>query len=219
MSRYLATAVALLGLAALPTMAAAVHKPNHQPGSLELTIGAEPNPVVYGRATVVSGRLSGNNRAGRTVTLDGAQYPYTSFRSAIATTVTDANGNFSFRRRPRLHTIYRARAAGTQAQVTVKVRMRVSLYLSDRTPERGQLVRFSGRACPRNGRALVSIQKRRSDGSWRTVRRTRLRNARRCSVYSRRLRLYRDGSFRVVVNGNASRLRGFSRRRFADVHR
>ena len=103
--------------------------------------------------------------------------------------------------------------------VTVLVRQRVSLRLSDRTPRRGQLVRFSGRSCPTHDGAVVSIQKRRSTGGWRTVRRTRLRDASRCSVYSRRLRIYRDATFRTVVARDADHARGFSRRRSADAHR
>jgi hypothetical protein len=80
-------------------------------------------------------------------------------------------------------------------------------------------VRFSGRSCPQHDGALVSIQKRTSTGGWRTVRRTRLREASRCSVYSRRLRVFHDGTFRAVVAAEASRARGFSRTRTADAHR
>ena len=65
----------------------------------------------------------------------------------------------------------------------------------------------------------MSIQRRTSTGTFATVRRTRLRAASRCSVYSRRLRVFRDGTFRVVVAADASHARGFSRTRSLDAHR
>ncbi|MCA1702832.1 MAG: hypothetical protein LC808_05995, partial [Actinobacteria bacterium] len=205
-----------------PVVADAHHQPGHQGGggAQELSLGAAPNPIVLDRGTVLSGRLKGTNKVGRTVTLDGAPHPFTSFTNNIATTTTSASGDFSFTRRPRLHTRYRVRVGNLFSPgVTVLVRQRVSLFLSDRTPRRGQLVRFSGRSCPAHDGAVVSIQKRTSTGGWRTVRRTRLREASRCSVYSRRLRVYTDGTFRTVVASDADHARGFSRRRSADAHR
>jgi hypothetical protein len=206
----------------LPAAAQANHKSGHQGGSGNaetLSLGATPNPLVFGRSTVLSGRLTGNNKAGRTVHLDGAPYPYTSFVNDIATTTTGPNGGFSFARRPSLNTRYRVRVGALSSSTTVLVRQRVSLFLSDSTPRRGQLVRFSGRSCPTHDGAIVSIQKRTSTGSFRTVRRTRLRDASRCSVYSRRLRIFTDGVFRTVVARDADHARGFSRRRSVDAHR
>ncbi len=222
--RLIFTTVAAISVAiALPVVADADHKPDHQGGGgtqEQLSLGAAPNTIVLGGATVLSGRLKGPNKAGRIVTLQGAPHPFTSFTDNIATTTTSAGGDFSFTRRPRLHTRYRVRVGGVlSSTVTVLVRQRVSLRLSDRTPRRGQVVRFSGRSCPTHDGAVVSIQKRTSTGGWRTVRRTTLRDASRCSVYSRRLRIYRDGTFRSVVARDADHARGFSRRRFADAHR
>jgi len=226
------TAAAISVAIALPVVADAAHKPGHQGGSgypqpgpgggtqQQLSLGAAPNPIVFGRGTVLSGRLKGSNKGGRTVTLDGAPHPFTSFTNNIAATITSAGGDYAFIRRPRRHTRYRVRVGGVLSPtVTVLVRQRVSLRLSDRTPRRGQLVRFSGRSCPAHDGAVVSIQKRTSSGGWRTVRRTRLRDASRCSTYSRRLRIYRDATFRTVVARDADHARGFSRRRFADAHR
>ncbi len=223
MNRIFLIVGALTVAIVLPAAAQASHKPGHQggPGNAEtLSVGATPNPIVFGRSTVLSGRLTGNNKAGRTVRLDGAPYPYTSFVNNIATTTTSSNGGFSFARRPRLNTRYRVSVGAlVSSTVDVLVRQRVSLYLSDSTPRRGQLVRFSGRSCPTHDGAVVSIQKRTSTGSFRTVRRTRLRDASRCSVYSRRLRIFRDGVFRTVVARDGDHARGFSRRRSVDAHR
>lgn len=207
---------------ALPVVADAHHTPGHPGGgpAQELSLGAAPNPIVLDRGTVLSGRLKGPNNGGKTVTLQGAPHPFTTFIKNIATTSTSASGDFSFTRRPRLHTRYQV-SVGTllSPSVTVRVRQRVSLFLSDSTPRRGQLVRFSGRSCPTHDGAVVSIQKRTSTGGWRTVRRTNLREASRCSVYSRRLRIYADGTFRTVVASDADHFRGFSPRRSAEAHR
>ena len=222
MNRIFLIASALSVAIVLPGVAEATHKPGHQGGpgpQAQLSLGAKPNPVVFGRGTVLSGRLTGNNKAGRTVHLDGSPYPFTSVVPNIATTTTSASGDFSFTRKPRLHTRYRVHVGGLfSPTVTVLVRQRVSLFLSDSTPRRGQLVRFSGRSCPTHDGAVVSIQKRTSTGSFRTVRRTRLRDASRCSVYSRRLRIFRDGVFRTVIARDADHARGFSRRRSVDAH-
>jgi hypothetical protein len=216
-----ALALAVVTGLALPTGVSAHHKPSHQgAGGGQPGLSAAPNPVVFGSPTVLSGRITGGNNGGLTVTLQGAPHPFTTFNNAVATTTTSSSGRYSFTRRPRLHTRYRVRiGAALSPTVTVFVRQRVSLFLSDRTPRRGQIVRFSGRSCPTHDGAVVSIQKRTSTGSWRTVRRTRLRDASRCSVYSRRLRIFTDGVFRTVVARDADHARGFSRRRSADAHR
>ena len=213
--------IALTAALVLPLTAQATHKPGHQGGSgQQPSLGAAPNPIVLGGSTVLSGRLVGGNNGGRTVTLQGSPHPFSAFNTSVATATTNSAGRFSFTRRPRLHTRYRVSVDGLLSPtVTVLVRQRVSLYLSDRTPRRGQLVRFSGRSCPQHDGSVVSIQKRTSAGGWRTVRRTRLRDARRCSVYSRRLRIFNDGTFRTVVASDADHARGFSRRRSADAHR
>ncbi len=112
MNRIFLIASALSVAIVLPAAAQAHHNPGHQGGrgnQETLSLGAKPNPIVFGSGTVLSGRLTGNNKAGRTVRLDGAPYPYTSFVNNIATTTTSSNGNFSFARRPRLNTRYRVR--------------------------------------------------------------------------------------------------------------
>jgi hypothetical protein len=212
------TTVALAIVALAPTAADGAPKP--KPGGATLSLTAAPNPVVAGRRSVLSGRLTGPKNAGKTVTLGGSAYPFTANNNKIATTVTDAAGNYSFGRRPQLLTRYFVRVGKLSSPtVSVSVRHRVSLYLSDSTPKRGQLVRFSGRSCPEHDGVVVSIQRRLRTGAYRTVRRTRLRSASRCSVYHRRLRVYRDGVFRTVVAADADHLRGFSRRRAIDARR
>ena len=212
-------AAGILAAAAVPAAAGAAPG-NGNNSTPTLTLKATPNPVVAGRSVALSGQLKGPNHDAKTVTLGGAPSPFTPFDHNLATTVTNAAGNDAFTRRPQLNTLYRTRVGGVSSpNVTVLVRRRVSLRLSDYTPRRGQVVRFSGRACPTGDGLIVSIQRKTSTGSYRTVRRTRLQAATRCSVFRKRLRIFRDGRFRAVVAADASHLRGFSRSRVADAHR
>jgi hypothetical protein len=64
---------------------------------------------------------------------------------------------------------------------------------------------------------VVSIQRRSSDGRFRTVSRTTLKDATSCSTYSRRVRIRRDGTYRVTTD-DAARARGYSRARFLNAH-
>jgi len=234
--RLLPVVVAAVAVA-LPVIAQADHKPGHAkpgqpkppkpspPAQTDLTIAAQPNVTVFRGATVISGRLKGPNNAGKTVVLREDEFPYgTGIRNA-ATTTTDAKGDYTFTRRPARNTAYQAVANtgvtyGTTVSigVLVKVRIRMSLRVGDRTPRVGQIVRFRGRACPAHDGLLVRIQRKTRKGTFRTVRRTTLRAATRCSVYRRRFRVYRDGTYRVTSD-DRDHARGFSRPRFLNAHR
>jgi plastocyanin len=96
--------------------------------------------------------------------------------------------------------------------------MNVSLRLSDYTPRRGQRIRFYGSVRPQHDGRLVHVQRRTRTGRYRTVARTRLRDAGTSrSTYSVRLRLYRDGTFRALVRGDGDHATGKSRRRRVNV--
>lgn len=211
------------GAMSLPVVAQADHKPGHQGGGggggANLTITAAPNPTVFGSTTAISGRLTGPNNGGVTVTLRQDEFPYNSDVKDVATAQTDAKGDFTFRRRPVRNTLYRAVVGTTVSTgVLVNVRIRIGLRVSDSTPRVGQLVTFRGRACPRHDGLLVRIQRKTSTGAFATVRRTRLKAADTCSAYSRAFRVYRDGTFRAVTD-DADHAGGLSRTRFVNVHR
>jgi hypothetical protein len=209
--------VAVVGLAAPLVASGKPPKPPKAPGP-GLSLGATPNPVVYGSSTTLSGRLTGKGHAGKSVALQADPYPYDGHYSTVATTATASNGDLSFRQAPRLNTRYRARQGATQSGVvTVLVRFRTSLHLSDSTPGAGRRVRFSGRGCPKHDGGRVGVQRLTAAG-WRTVKRTRLRAATRCSVYRTRFRVHRGATYRTVVAGDASHARGISPRRRVDVH-
>ncbi len=216
----LAIPAAALLAASLPVVANATHRPGHQqgPGGADLTIAAKPTTIVFGGATVISGRLRGQNNAGRTVALRADDYPFNVGDRVVARTQTSQNGSYSFTQRPDRNTNYQVTVGALRtARVRVNVRFRISFRASDYTPRAGRFVRFSGKACPESNGAIVSIQRRTSSGRYRTVRRTRLRDATRCSTYSRRLRVYRDGTYRATVDDDA-RARGYSRARFLNAH-
>lgn len=226
MKRLLPAIVAVAVVAAMPVIAEADHKPGHTPGKpkpppggTDLTISAQPNPTVFQRATVISGKLKGSDHAGKTVTLREDEFPFGDAFKNVATTTTDAKGDYAFTRNPARNTSYRVES-GTKISpaVLVKVRIRMSLRVSDATPRVGQLVRFSGRGCPAHDGLPVRIQRKTAKGTFRTVRRTTLRGATRCSNYTRQFRIYRDGTYRVTTD-DADHARGFSASRFLNTPR
>lgn len=217
MKKYLLV-IGFLALAAGLPVAMAAPKPTKT-----VTIDrAKPNPVVFGRSVAFSGRLTGSGKAGKTIQLRADPFPYDGNFKNVATAVTNAAGKWTATDKPTVNTNYRARQGSTEsAIVTERVRIRVSLRLSDSTPAAGQRVRFRGRACPQHDGKTVRIQRRTASGKWRTKRRTTLRDipGSTCSKYSKRFRVFSDGTYRaVVVSGDADHANGISRRRHIDVH-
>ena len=212
---------------ALAAGAVAHHKPGHGPGqaAADVTISAT-SPVVWGRSTVITGAVKGA-AAGVLVDLQADPYPYSDSGFAKEATVpTDAKGAYRFTSMPKLNTRYRALARtsppATSAAATVLVRLRVKVAVSDSTPRSGSRVTFSGTACPQHDGNLVYIQRRTSTGRFRTIRRTTLTDAGdACSKYSRGIRAYSDGVYRVKVSsaGDGDHLTGVSRRVRLDAHR
>lgn len=211
--------LALLALAAtvltLPVLATAAPKP--PPAPHQLTIAVKPGSVVFGRTVTLTGKLTGDKAAGETIELEESPHPSTAFRNA-AQVKAAADGSYTFTRTPALATRYRVTAKTgpptTSAVVAVAVQIRVSFRVSDSTPRAGQLVRFSGRACPTHDGARATVQRRTPSGAWRTVRTAKLTDAPEpCSRYSGRMRVSRSGSYRVRVAGDADHRAGVSRRR------
>jgi hypothetical protein len=219
-----ATALASLALAGV---AMADHKPGHNPGqgSADVSIAAT-SPIVWGKSTAITGSVRGA-AAGVLVDLQSDPFPYSDSEWAKDLTVpTDAKGDYRFNPLPKLNTRYRVVAQTappvTSTAATVLVQIRVKFGVSDSTPRRGSLVTFSGTACPAHDGNLVYIQRQSSTGSFGTVARTRLADAgATCSKYSRRLRVYSDGVYRVKVSSAADgdHMTGVSRRISLDAHR
>ena len=217
MRRVAVLTTAAVALAALPIAAESAAKPN-----TGLSLKAQPNPVVFHRAVTLSGKLTGTGHADQTVVLQRDPFPYDSFVDA-GTAKTNAGGQYTFTRHPSVNTRYRAQAGGKLSPVvTEKVRIRVSLRLSDSTPTAGHRVRFFGRACPQHDGATVKLQRfSATRHRWVTKRKTVLRDipGSTCSKYSKRLRVFHDGTFRtVVVSNDHNHANGISRKRFINVH-
>ena len=219
-----ATALASLALAGVAT---ADHKPGHDPGqaSADVSILAT-SPIVWGKSTTITGSVKGAG-AGVLVDLQADPFPYSDSEWAKDVTVpTDAKGNYRVNPLPKLNTRYRVIAQTsppvTSSVATVLVQIRVKIGVSDSTPRRGSLVTFSGSACPAHDGNLVYIQRQSSTGSFGTVARTKLVDAGDvCSKYSRSVRVYSDGVYRVKVSsaGDGDHMTGVSRRISLDAHR
>ncbi|HEX8648481.1 MAG TPA: hypothetical protein VF715_16430 [Thermoleophilaceae bacterium] len=212
---------------AFATAAVADHKPGHNPGqgSADVTIAAT-SPIVWGKSSVVNGSVRGAG-AGVLVDLQADPFPYSDTEFVKEATVpTDAKGDYRFAPLTRLNTRYRVVAQTsppvTSTIATVLVRIRVKVSVSDSTPKRGSLVTFSGSACPQHDGNLVYLQRRTSTGGYGTVARTKLVDAGdTCSKYSRRLRVFSDGVYRVKVSsgGDGDHVAGVSRTVSLDAHR
>lgn len=219
----------MLALAFAPAAIAA--KPNEpkpptqpKPATTAITLDAKPAIVTATGATELSGRLSGTQSNSVVVRLEhDDSRPYGDSYKATGTTTTVAtNGTYRFAVKPLLNTQYRVVAQDsppvTSPAKLVLVRMRVGFNLSDATPARGSLVRFSGTVLPAHDGRTVSIQKRSPSGRFITVSRTTLRDAGTAkSAYSRRVRVFRDGVYRVKVAGDGDHINGFSRVRSINV--
>ena len=222
--RKLLIAALVVALAA-PAIALAEHRPGHEGGggsggggASTVTIDAT-TPIVWGRSTTISGRLRGANNNGRLIELQVDPFPYSDddWQTAASAT-TDGQGDYRFIARPRESVRYRVLARAATADVlsgpvTVVVRLRVSLRVGDTTPRAGARVRFRGGVCPEHDGATAFIQRRSASGRFRAVARTPLTDAGDvCSGYSRRVRVRRDGVYRVrVPSGDDNHAPGRSR--------
>ncbi len=219
----LALALGSAALAVTPMTAEAAKSPKPpKPGAGgKLTLAAAPNPVKYGSAVTLSGKLTGANNNGQAVTLQADPFRFDVFKNVPGAATTNATGDYQATQKPTVNTRYLAKqGSNTTAPVTVLVRPRVSLRLSDYTPKRGQRVSFSGRVCPKHDSSTLLIQRRFSTG-YRTVAKTRLRHVTgsTCSSYKRTLRIYRDGRFHTAIAAHADHASGVSASRVANAHR
>jgi len=221
------TATCALASLALASGASAYNKPGNNPGQGAAAASiAATGPIVWGKSTVITGSIKGAG-GGVLVDLQSDPFPFSDAGFAKETTVpTDAKGDYRFAPLPKLNTRYRVVAKTsppvTSAVATVLVQIRAKVSVSDSTPKRGSLVTFSGSACPAHDGNLVYVQKQTSTGSFGTVARTKLVDAGEvCSKYSRKVRVYSDGVYRVKVSsaGDGDHMTGVSRRVTLDAHR
>jgi hypothetical protein len=211
-------AVFLAGVAAVvASVVPGVDAAKPAPGAL--TISAAPAAVKAGGSVTLSGKLTGSNVSGKNVRVEQDPFPLGSFDNA-GTATTNASGDWSLVVKPTANTRYRAGSGKVDSPVLdVMVRPSVTLKLSDRTPARGQKVRFSGQVCPEHDTVAILLQ-RRSKSGWRTVASPVLADVpgATCSSFARRLRVRRDGAYRARFPGDADHAVAGSRVRRARVH-
>jgi len=208
-------ALLLSGVAAAPAQ-----KPPKPTGPQDVTLTAGANPITFSTPLTLSGDVKGA-KAGVVVTLQERAVPATAF-VVVATTSTDDKGGYTFSRRPRVNTTYRvvtgAQPPAQSADLLVRVRPLVGFRASDTTPSRGERVLFAGTVRPDHDGRTVSIQRKRPDGSFATLARTRLRDAGRVySRYSRRVTVRRTGTYRIRIVGHDDHAMGTSRERTLTV--
>jgi hypothetical protein len=226
------TGVAGVMVAVIAVPAIADHKPGHTPrggGSAELALSADTpivrfNPVLVppGGVATLSGRLKGRENAGQVIVLTQNPAPLADnrFEPTGREATTDAQGNFRFADvvTP-VNTQFRAQTASPSKVsniALVRVRPRVSFRVGDTTPRRGQRVRFRGKIWPEHDGRPVAIQRRGSDGKFRTIKRTVAREVvgKPFSRYGTRVRVRSTGVYRVIIRpGDGDHIRGISRKR------
>ena len=212
MKRTLAIAVAVLAAIAAPSASGA-------PTPQTLTLGANATTVKFGATVTLSGKLAGGSIDGKNVTVREDPFPVGAFGNA-GSAATNATGDWSLAVNPFANTRYQARSGKADSPtLDVMVRPAITLKLSDRTPRRGQLVRFSGTLCPEHDGTAIALQRRTASG-WRTLAKPVLADVATttCSSYARRLRVRRDGTYRARFLGDADHVAGNSRARRATVH-
>jgi len=209
----LLTALALT-VVAVPAVVAAP-KPDQK-----LSIAAKPGTVTFGKEVQVTGQLTGGTArdvSGQNVTLQSDPYPYDGTFGKVATVDTNNAGFYAFTVKPLTNARYRTLAKGgtESAQITVPVRVAITLAVSDKTPSSGARVKFSGSIAPPHDGKVARIQRKTSSG-WKTVGKATLTDAGEVvSNYSKRVRVRRSGRYRVHFNpadgdhaaGNSSRVR------------
>ena len=188
------------------------------PPANAITAAATPVTITFGRTAVISGAVSGSGNAGVQLQLQENPYPYTGNFKNTLTATTDATGKYTFSVKPGLHTRYQVVAKTsppvTSPLVQVFVRYRITFRVNDSVVSRGQRVRFSGFVSPAHDGRVVRIQRRTSTGSYRTVARATLRRATGGrSAYSKTIRIYRKGTYRVRLSGHSDHATGTSSRR------
>jgi hypothetical protein len=151
--------------------------------------------------------LSGTTKnvaAGTTVELQENPFPYAGFKPTGKTAVVDPSGNWSVAGvAPQVHTQYRVHSKTSppadSTGVTVRVALRVSFRVSDSTPKRGTRVRLFGTVAPAHDGKPVLIQKKTATGYKTVTRTTLLDNGTATSKYSKRLRIRRNGTYRIIA--------------------
>lgn len=210
-SAVLASVVAVLGLAAVPALAAAAPHPHHNHG---LTIAATPNPIVSGDGVLIYGQLNTASPGGQTIVLYHRINPQPYF-TVIGTTKTLSNGFYEFTRAEGVVLTNRnwfVRAPGLPGNIhsrTIHERVAAEVSLNSPTaPTAGfltkQQVVFTGAVAPNHAgnRVLLQEQGGLTGDAWKTLKVGRLDGSSQFSI-PYRFRVAGDHTIRVLFSGDA----------------
>lgn len=172
---------------------------------LGASLTATPNPVLFGKPTILGGSLSGVDNANRGVVLQSRPFPYTEeFGTVTNGQITSGTGTFAFRLQSvPVNTQYRVvtltQPVISSPYLSVGVAPKIQTSVSDVRVHRGQRVRVSGTVRPALGGERVAIQKLKAT-RWITVAGTVTRRVSSASArYSKRIRVNSAGRYRVFV--------------------
>ena len=138
----------------------------------DFTLNASQDPIAVGQSVTLSGTLAAPNNANRTVVLYAHQHDQG--YHAVASTITDGSGHYTFAAQSPLHTtVYQARTANgarRSAQVFEAVRDVIGTVSVDPSnPTVGQVVSISGSVAPPKAGHLIALQKLGRDGDYHTI--------------------------------------------------
>jgi hypothetical protein len=188
-------------------------------GILALPAGADdPAPVVNfsvrnvlpGAPVTISGTLvNGAADAGRQVQLFERRAPFPGTWAVLQEGAAGADGSYAFSVVPTRKAYYSVVApatatAGREASpgLLVTVRRKVSIKVSDRTPRKNQLVKFSGFISPTyplGPGGVATLQRRDKAGAFTNVKAVLLKAAGDYTSYRVRVRLRSPGVYRIAV--------------------
>jgi hypothetical protein len=159
--------------------------------------------LVIGQSATLTGQVTGRGAAGASVQLESDAWPYADFASLGPAQTSSAEGRFRFVVKPSRTTRFRVTVRGAKVvpsnAVSVAVRKRVTVAVSDMTPARGTRVAFSGFVYPRHVGSYVYVQ-RLAAGRWVNVGRALLRASTIARArYSRVIRVNGTATYRVVA--------------------
>lgn len=190
-----------------------------------LTIATSASSVRFPDPVQLTGRLT-KTPVPAVIVLQQDTYPFDKVFDNVAQANTDASGSYAFQGvRPGGYTKYRVQSLTTPKRtsrvLSVKVSPSVRLKLSDGHPLAGRRVLFFGTVKPGLDGNLVRVQRYVGGDAWKTIKQTSLSTdvAGQSSMYATHVRLWRTGSYRVLVTGNNNLLSGTRTRTIVVKHR
>jgi hypothetical protein len=167
------------------------------------------NVLLSAPVTVSGSLLNGATDAGRTVQLYERRAPFPGTWAIAQQVAAGPDGGYTFTIIPERKAYYSVvtpatATAGRQASpgFLVSVRRKVSIKVSDRTPRKNQLVRFSGFIAPSyplGPSSVATLQRKTASGAFVNVRAVLLKAAGTFSSYRARIHVKRAGTYRVYV--------------------